>query len=201
MAYYRDDGSSVIYVDAIPTNPRTQKQKRMWRYIAMGVTAVIVIVIVIVVAVVVTNSNKKKSNTNSNSQYPISPYSHMTAIVTRNDTSIQQKERFFVIGDVHGCVNELNALVTKLNYNPAKDQLILAGDLTAKGPDSGGVIRRAKELGALCVRGNHDDKVVRLKTYELQNGQKAMLPPSATMPEGGVPDSLKYKNYHTPIAL
>jgi predicted phosphodiesterase len=124
----------------------------------------------------------------------------MTAIITKNDTALQQKERFFVIGDVHGCVNELNALVTKLNYDPTKDQLILAGDLTAKGPDSGGVIRRAKELGAFCVRGNHDDKIVRLKTYELQNGQRAMAPPSATMPEGGVPDPLKYKNYHVPIA-
>lgn len=203
MTHYRDEDSTVIYVDAIPTNPRTQKQKRMWRLIAMGVAAIVIIVIVIVVAVVVTNQNKSKNSADSSgtNQYPISPYSHMTVIETKNDVFLQQKERFFVIGDVHGCVNELNALVTQLKFDPTKDQLILAGDLTAKGPDSGGVIRRAKELGALCVRGNHDDKVVRLKTYELQNGQRAMLPLSATMPEGGVPDPLKYKNYHAPIAL
>lgn len=200
---FRDDNSSVEYVDAIPVYEKTAKQKRMWKWIAGGVAAVVVIVVVVVVAVVVTDQ-KKKSNQNdsgNNGQYVISPYAHMTAIVTNNDTSLVSKERVFVIGDVHGCVNELNALVEKLQYNATTDQLILAGDLTSKGPDSVGVIRRAKELGALCVRGNHDDKVIRLKTYEIEKGQNAMKPPSATMPEGNVPDPLKYKNYHTAVAM
>lgn len=202
MAHFsRDDVSSFEYVDAIPTNPRTHKQKRLWKFIALGVTALIIIVIVIVVAVVVTNNNKRnQSGGSNNAQYPISPYAHMTEIVTNNDTSLIQKQRVFVVGDVHGCVKEFNALVTKLNFNPANDQLILAGDLTSKGPDSVGVLRRAKELGALCVRGNHDDKVVRLKTYQLQKGQNAMYPLDATMPEGGVPDPIKYKNYHRVVS-
>ncbi|KAI8086988.1 Metallo-dependent phosphatase-like protein [Gilbertella persicaria] len=198
MAFFRHDGaSSIEYVDAIPVHHKTNKQKRLWRFIGMGVAAVVIIVIVIVVAVVVTN-NKKNSSTNS---YSVSPYSQIKTIVTHNDTALQQKERIFVVGDIHGCVNELNTLVNKLNFNQTTDQLILAGDLTSKGPDSIGVIRRAKELGALCVRGNHDDKVVRFKTFQLQNGENAMKPPQATMPEGDVPDPLKFKNYHVPIAL
>lgn len=203
MAHFsRDDVSSFEYVEAIPRNNRTPKQQRMWRYIAMGVTAIVVIVVVVVVAVVVTNNkkNNQSSSTGSN-QFVISPYSNMQVIVTNNDTSLQQKERIFVIGDIHGCVKEFNDIVTKLNYDPIKDQIILAGDLTSKGPDSVGVIRRAKELGALCVRGNHDDKVVRLKTFEIEKGRNAMYPVDATMPEGGVPDPMKFKNYHTGVSL
>ncbi|KAG1093456.1 hypothetical protein G6F42_018958 [Rhizopus arrhizus] len=206
MAHFsRDDNSSIEYVDAIPRNEKTAKQKRMWKWIAIAVAIIVVIIIVVVVSVVVTQHNKSNNSSNSgsgtsNSQYPISPYAHMTTIVTNNDESLQQKENIYVVGDVHGCVSELDKLVTKLNFNQATDQLILAGDLTAKGPDSVGVIRRAKELGALCVRGNHDDKVIRLKTYELEKGENAMYPLSATMPEGNVPDPLKFKNYHVAIA-
>ncbi|KAG2213814.1 hypothetical protein INT47_001083 [Mucor saturninus] len=200
--FSRDDVSSFEYVEAIPRNDRTPKQQRMWRYIAMAVAAVVVIVVVVVVAVVVTN-HKKNNQTSStgNNQLVISPYSNMQAIVTNNDTSLQQKERIFVIGDVHGCVKEFNDIVAKLNYDPTKDQIILAGDLTSKGPDSVGVVRRAKELGVLCVRGNHDDKVVRLKTFEIEKGRNAMYPVDATMPEGGVPDPIKFKNYHTGVSF
>ncbi|KAI7900231.1 Metallo-dependent phosphatase-like protein [Cokeromyces recurvatus] len=202
--YVTDDNSSVEFVIAAPTYAKTKKQKRLWKIIGGIVAAIVVIVIVIVIAVVVTDTKKQSSKNNNNrgiKEYPISPYSHMTDLVTSNQSSFSQKQRFFVIGDVHGCVNELNTLVAKLNYNPTTDQLILAGDLTSKGPDSIGVIRRAKELGALCVRGNHDDIVIRFKTYEMEKGRNAMYPLDATMPEGNVPDPLKFKNYHTAIAL
>jgi hypothetical protein len=198
MAHFRDDTSSMETVDAVPKYEKTAKQKKKWRYIAIAVAAVIVIVVVVVVAVTVTNKNKNK---NSSSQLTISPYANMTPIITNNDTSLQQKERFFVIGDVHGCVDEFNSLITKLNYNSTTDQIILAGDLTSKGPDSVGVIRRAKEIGALCVRGNHDDEIIRFKTFENQKGQNTMLPLSATMPEGNVPDPLKFKDPQTAVAL
>jgi diadenosine tetraphosphatase ApaH/serine/threonine PP2A family protein phosphatase len=39
--------------------------------------------------------------------------------------------------------------------------VILVGDLVAKGPDSRGVVRWARETGAESVLGNHDDHVVR----------------------------------------
>lgn len=202
MAHFRrDDVSSFEYIDAVPKNNRTLKQKRMWRYIAMAVTALIVVIVVVVVAVVVTNKNKNQTSSTDSNQLVISPYSNMQTIITNNDTSLQQKERIFVIGDIHGCLNEFNDIVTKLNFDPTKDQIILAGDLTSKGPDSVGVIRRAKELGALCVRGNHDDKVVRLKTFENEKGRNAMYPVDATMPEGDVPDPIKFKNYHAAVAL
>lgn len=40
--------------------------------------------------------------------------------------------------------------------------MVFVGDLVAKGPDSAGVVRTARELGALAVLGNHDAGVLRL---------------------------------------
>lgn len=39
----------------------------------------------------------------------------------------------------------------------SEDQLVLVGDLVAKGPDSAGVVRYARESRAFSVRGNHDE--------------------------------------------
>ncbi|KAG0734438.1 hypothetical protein G6F29_012967 [Rhizopus arrhizus] len=198
MAFFNShDAHSVEYVDAIPENYKTKKQQRLWKYIAAAVATIVIIVVVVVVAVVVTD-NKKKS---SISTYSVSQYAHLTQIVSNNDTSLQQKERIFVVGDVHGCIDEFNSLIDTIKYNTTTDQIILAGDITSKGPDSLGVIRRAKELGALCVRGNHDDKLIRFKTFENEKGQNSMYPLNAVMPEGNVPDPLKFKNYHEPLAL
>ena len=40
------------------------------------------------------------------------------------------------------------------------DHLIFTGDLINKGPDSGGVVDLARELGASSVRGNHEDRIL-----------------------------------------
>lgn len=63
--------------------------------------------------------------------------------------------RTIFIGDVHGCSEELDLLLERCALR-ADDRVVLLGDLVAKGPDSAGVVRRARELGALAVLGNHD---------------------------------------------
>ncbi|CAO3695625.1 unnamed protein product [Rhizopus stolonifer] len=198
MGFFNRETQSIEYIDAIPENYKTSRQKRLWRYIALAVTVVVIIIVVVVIAVVVTDHNKKSTEKQG---YTLSEYANLTPIITRNDTELQQKKRVFVVGDVHGCIDEFEALLNSLSFNTTEDQIILAGDLTSKGPDSLAVIRKAKEIGALCVRGNHDDKIIRFKTFENQRGRNAMYPISATMPEGNVPDPLKFKNYHEPIAL
>lgn len=55
-------------------------------------------------------------------------------------------------------------LLNKIDFSPASDHVILAGDMVAKGPDSVGVIDFARQINASCVRGNHDDRV--LAAYE-----------------------------------
>lgn len=65
-----------------------------------------------------------------------------------------------IVGDVHGCSEELDALLAQVGL-VAGDELVFVGDLVAKGPDSKGVISRARELGAMAVRGNHDQHCLR----------------------------------------
>lgn len=64
----------------------------------------------------------------------------------------------YVIGDVHGCIDELKALLEKINFNKSKDTVIFVGDLVNRGPSSVAVIKFIWELGdaAKVVLGNHD---------------------------------------------
>eukprot|EP00971_Amphidinium_carterae_P021725 428488-Amphidinium_carterae.1 len=68
--------------------------------------------------------------------------------------------RLIFVGDVHGCADELEALLQKVKFSSAKDTLFLAGDLVNKGPQSGRVLKLAQKYKAYCVRGNHDDELI-----------------------------------------
>jgi hypothetical protein len=56
----------------------------------------------------------------------------------------------------------LRALVQKAGVGP-DDQVVLVGDLVAKGPDSAGVVAWAREQGVAAVLGNHDDHVLKAR--------------------------------------
>lgn len=64
-------------------------------------------------------------------------------------------QRTIVVGDVHGCAQELQLLLAKCGHSSA-DRVVLAGDLVAKGPDSQAVVQFSRENGILAVLGNHD---------------------------------------------
>jgi hypothetical protein len=82
--------------------------------------------------------------------------------------------RHIFIGDVHGCLDELRLLLRKIAPR-AEDKLVFVGDLVAKGPDSAGVVGLARELSALCVRGNHDEAVLRYRRSQQQNQEPPRL--------------------------
>ncbi|OII60586.1 polynucleotide kinase-phosphatase [Streptomyces sp. CC53] len=85
---------------------------------------------------------------------------------------------FDVIGDIHGCASELEALLAKLGYedgrHPEGRTAVFVGDLVDRGPDSPGVLRRVMGMvasgDALCVPGNHENKLGRWL-----NGRKVQL--------------------------
>lgn len=68
--------------------------------------------------------------------------------------------RTVIIGDVHGCADELSELLTKIGVSRA-DKVVFVGDLVARGPDSRGVLAIARKVSATVVRGNHEHKLLR----------------------------------------
>lgn len=64
----------------------------------------------------------------------------------------------YIVGDIQGCYDELQLLLTSASFDPQKDTLWFAGDLVARGPKSLETLRFAKSLGhaAKVVLGNHD---------------------------------------------
>ena len=107
---------------------------------------------------------------------------------------------FDIIGDVHGCRAELEALLVRLGYTLVRDgegrpidalppavpesdttaengaprTAVFVGDLVDRGPDTPGVLRLVMGMvaagHALCVPGNHENKLVRALT-----GRKVQL--------------------------
>ncbi|MGW0843451.1 polynucleotide kinase-phosphatase [Streptomyces sp. NPDC002787] len=85
---------------------------------------------------------------------------------------------FDIVGDIHGCASELEALLGKLGYvdgvHPEGRTAVFVGDLVDRGPDSPGVLRRVMSMvgsgNALCVPGNHENKYGRyLKGRNVQH--------------------------------
>jgi hypothetical protein len=87
--------------------------------------------------------------------------------------------RTIVIGDVHGCLHELVALLGRCGRR-GDDRVVLVGDLVAKGPESAGVVRWAREHGADAVLGNHDAHVLRAHA-EPEKARASHLEVAATL--------------------
>ena len=84
---------------------------------------------------------------------------------------------FDIVGDVHGCFDELRALLGELGYEIARDgeryvlshpehrRLVFVGDLIDRGPGVVDCLRLAMDAveggAALCVPGNHEVKLLR----------------------------------------
>ena len=83
----------------------------------------------------------------------------------------------YLIGDVHGCYDELQALLHQVEFNPQQDQLWLTGDLVARGPASLDVLRFVRSLGdsVKLVLGNHDLNLLAIHAGISRNKPKDRL--------------------------
>jgi serine/threonine protein phosphatase 1 len=74
--------------------------------------------------------------------------------------------RTLAIGDIHGQLAQLDALLAVVALKP-EDHLVLLGDYVDRGPDSAGVIKRIIQLKAkgqvTAIRGNHEDMMLAAK--------------------------------------
>lgn len=62
-----------------------------------------------------------------------------------------------IVGDVHGCFDELKDLLDTNLINSENTCVLFVGDLTNKGPKSAEVVEFVKKNGWYSVRGNHDE--------------------------------------------
>jgi protein phosphatase len=80
---------------------------------------------------------------------------------------------FDIIGDIHGCRDELVGLLDRLGYQvedhtvtpPEGRTAVFLGDLVDRGPDTPGVLKLVMGMvqagNAICIPGNHDVKLVK----------------------------------------
>lgn len=105
---------------------------------------------------------------------------------------------FDMIGDVHGCADELELLLSKLGYektdagyaHPAGRKAIFLGDLVDRGPRVLDTLRIVRTMvyggAALCVPGNHDAKFLRKllgKQVHITHGLEQTLAELDALPE------------------
>ncbi|CAN5495082.1 hypothetical protein BH11CYA1_BH11CYA1_13110 [soil metagenome] len=100
-----------------------------------------------------------------------------------------------IIGDVHGCLDELLELMEKLGYghdgscNSGERKLIFVGDLVDRGPSSDGVLELLMSLHeqgrAIVLLGNHDEKLKRyLQGKEMRVGHMLAVTLTQLEPRG-----------------
>lgn len=74
----------------------------------------------------------------------------------------ETKESVLIIGDVHGCLDDLKELLNTAGYVKENFTLIFVGDVINKGPQSVATLRFVRSLpNVFIVKGNHEVSVVK----------------------------------------
>jgi serine/threonine protein phosphatase 1 len=92
--------------------------------------------------------------------------------------AIPAGKRVYAIGDIHGRLDLFDELLGKIETDnaaraPAETQIILLGDLIDRGPQSAGVVQRARanDLGFArmeCLMGNHELSLLNILDGEVR---------------------------------
>jgi len=73
--------------------------------------------------------------------------------------------RTLIIGDIHGCYDELRLLLEKFNPDRS-DKIFTVGDVINRGPESYKCISLLKELNAVTIMGNHEHWYLKCYPFE-----------------------------------
>lgn len=83
------------------------------------------------------------------------------------EVPVNLEGRDFIVGDLHGCFDELAKLLSYVEFNPHQDRLFSTGDLIDRGPRSLDCLNLLKKKWFYPVLGNHEDIfLIRFKMYE-----------------------------------
>lgn len=98
--------------------------------------------------------------------------------------------RFFIVGDIHACPQELESLLTSLSLQH-EDRLVCLGDYVDRGPDARQVVDFLLSLkaNAVCkmtfLKGNHEDMFLDFLGYGGHYGEAFLM-------NGGVQTLMSY---------
>jgi bis(5'-nucleosyl)-tetraphosphatase (symmetrical) len=83
----------------------------------------------------------------------------------------------WIIGDLHGCMDSLSALLERLDYARSADRLWLVGDLVNRGPANLEVLRwcMAEQERVTVVLGNHDLHLLAVAAGAVKQGRSDTL--------------------------
>jgi serine/threonine protein phosphatase 1 len=84
--------------------------------------------------------------------------------------------RDFVVGDLHGCLQDFLALLKEIGFDKEKDRMFSVGDLIDRGPDSLNCAQLIYEKWMYVCRANHEQMMIdcTLNTSRAQNDMWAM---------------------------
>jgi hypothetical protein len=71
-----------------------------------------------------------------------------------------KKPRRLIVGDIHGCADELAELLFRFKFMPGHDRLFTVGDVVGKGPKAREALELLKQFGAQSVIGNHEQHLL-----------------------------------------
>jgi hypothetical protein len=75
-------------------------------------------------------------------------------------------KRTVVVGDLHGCGDELEDLLKLINFQPLEDRLISVGDVVDRGPKIAKCFEILREYKAWCCLGNHEEPFLKWLLFE-----------------------------------
>jgi serine/threonine protein phosphatase 1 len=88
--------------------------------------------------------------------------------------------RFFIVGDIHACPQELECLLTSLALQ-SEDRVVFLGDYVDRGPDARAVVDLllGMRADAMCqmtfLKGNHEDMFLDYLGYEGRYGEAFLV--------------------------
>jgi serine/threonine protein phosphatase 1 len=101
--------------------------------------------------------------------------------------------KIFVIGDIHGCLQKVENLMSDINIDDQQDTVVFLGDYIDRGPDSFRVVEfildfKEGKKNVFCLLGNHEDLFLDYLMYDRNR--------SAFYMNGGFSTLISYNHPH-----
>ena len=88
------------------------------------------------------------------------------------EASVPEGLAVYAIGDVHGRCDLLEALLEAIDARPGRKRIVFLGDYVSRGVDSRRVVELVRQTpGAVALKGNHEDLLLRYLGGELGAGR------------------------------